>query len=104
MQVWCSIEIQLIRTQHPLNFVEGKTVTASFVGGCSGFLFCFVKSQDPKSQMKFERTPGIPANAGDGLAYGVACLKYFYSGLVVWYFVKGNFYWMPSFFSYVKFC
>ena len=42
-----------------------------------------MKSQDPKSQMKFERTPGIPAIAGDGLAYGVACLKYFYSGLVV---------------------
>ena len=73
----------MIRTQHQLNFVEGKTVTASFVGGRAGFLFFFVKSQDPKSQMKFERTPGIPANAGDGLAYGVACLKYFYSGLVV---------------------
>ena len=66
-----------------MNFVEGKTVTASFVGGRAGFPFFFVKSQDPKSQMKFERTPGIPANAGDGLAYGVACLKYFYSGLVV---------------------
>ena len=70
------------RTQHPLNFVEGKTVTAYFVGGRAGFLFFFVKSQDPKRQMKFERTPDIPAIADDGLAYGVASLKYFYSSLV----------------------
>jgi hypothetical protein len=29
--------------------------------------FFFVKSQDPKGQMKFEQTPNIPAIAGDGL-------------------------------------
>jgi hypothetical protein len=25
--------------------------------------------------MKFERTPDIPAIAGDGLAYGAACMQ-----------------------------
>jgi len=34
------------------------------------FPFFFVKSQDPKGTMKFERTPDIPVIAGDG----VACL------------------------------
>jgi hypothetical protein len=33
-----------------------------------------VKSQDPKSKMKFERTQDIPVIAGDGFTYGVACL------------------------------
>ncbi len=41
-------------------------------GGSVCFLFFFVKSQDPKGQIKYERTPDIPAIAGDGLAYGVA--------------------------------
>jgi hypothetical protein len=31
--------------------------------------------------MKFERTPDIPAIAGDGLAYGVTCLQFLDSGL-----------------------
>jgi hypothetical protein len=34
--------------------------------------FVLVKSQDPKG--KFELTQDIPTIAGDGLAYGVACL------------------------------
>jgi hypothetical protein len=66
-----------------LNFDERKVVTASFIGACAGFLFFFVKSQDPKGQMKFERTPDIPAIAGDGLAYGVACLQFLDSSLEV---------------------
>ncbi len=64
----------MIRPQHLLIFVESKVVTASFVGGRAGFLFIFVKSQDPKGKMKFERTPDIPVIAGDGITYGVACL------------------------------
>jgi hypothetical protein len=27
--------------------------------------------------MKFEQLPDIPAIAGDGIAYGVACLQFF---------------------------
>ncbi len=55
-------------------FVERKVVTALCVGGQTGFLLFFVKSQDPKGTMKFERTPDIPLIAGDGITYGVACL------------------------------
>ncbi len=33
--------------------------------------YFFVKSQDPKGKMKFERTPDIPVIAGDGITYGV---------------------------------
>ena len=33
--------------------------------------------------MKFEQTPDIPANAGDGLIYGVACLQILDSSLEV---------------------
>ncbi len=60
-----------------------------------------VKSQDPKGQMKLERTPTIPASAGDVLAYGVACLQreFLDSSLEVRHFVKGIFYCMPYFFS-----
>jgi hypothetical protein len=36
--------------------------------------YFFCESQDPKGKMKFERTPDLPAIAGDGPAYGVACL------------------------------
>ncbi len=50
--------------------------------------FFFVMSQDPKGKMKFERTPAIPAIAGDGLVYGVACLQFLDSSLAVWHFVK----------------
>ncbi len=60
-------------------FVERKVVTAICVGaviGSTGFLFFFVKSQDPKGKMKFERTPDIPVIAGDGISYGVACLQF----------------------------
>jgi hypothetical protein len=46
-----------------------EIVTVSFVGG-RAVSFFFVKSQDPKGTMKFERTPDIPVIAGDG----VACL------------------------------
>jgi hypothetical protein len=42
-----------------------------------------VKRQDPKSLMKFELAPGIPAIAGDGLAYGAQCLQFLDSSLVV---------------------
>ncbi len=38
------------------------------------FPIFFVKSQDPKGKMKFERTPEIPVIAADGITYGVACL------------------------------
>ncbi len=55
-------------------FVERKVVTALCVGGQTGFLFFFVKSQDPKGTMKFEWTPDIPVIAGDSITYGVACL------------------------------
>jgi hypothetical protein len=64
----------LIRQQHRLIFVERKVVTALCVGGRTGFLFFFVKSQDPKGKMKFEQTPDILVIAGDGITYGVACL------------------------------
>ncbi len=37
-----------------LIFVERKVVTALCVRGRAGFLFFFVKSQDPKGKMKFE--------------------------------------------------
>ncbi len=50
--------------------------------------FFFVKSQDPKGKMKFERTPDIPVIAGDGITYGVACLQFLDSSLEVWHFVK----------------
>jgi hypothetical protein len=73
MQVGCSNDIQSINPQHQMNFVERKIVTAW--GPCRFPIF-FVKSQDPKGQMKFERTPAIPATAGDGLAYGVACISF----------------------------
>jgi hypothetical protein len=66
-------------------------------GGLAGFLYFFVKSQDPKGQMKFERTPAIPAFAGDGLAYGVACLQGLDSILEFQNFVKGFFYGYPIF-------
>jgi hypothetical protein len=61
----------------------------------------FVKSQDPKGQMKFERTPDIPANAGDGLAYGVFCLQFLDSGSLT--ICKRNFLLDTQFFSNVKF-
>ena len=73
----------MICPQSQLNFVVRKIVTASFVGGSAGFLFVFVKSQDPKGQMKFEQTPDIPAIAGDGLAYAVANLQFLDCGLEV---------------------
>ena len=46
-------------------------------------IFFFVKSQDPKGTMKFERTPDIPVIAGDGITYGVACLQFLDSSLEV---------------------
>ncbi len=61
-------------------------------------------SQDPKGRMKLERTPDIPAMAGDGLAYGGACLQFLD---LVWKFgflLKENFTGYPSFSSDVKFC
>jgi hypothetical protein len=64
----------LIRPQHQLIFVGRKVVTASFVGGSAVILFFFVKSQDPKGTMKFERMPDIPVITGDGITYSVACL------------------------------
>jgi hypothetical protein len=66
-----------------LNLAERKVVTASFVGGSACFLFIFVKRQDPRGQMKFERTPDVPAIAGDGLASGVPCLQFLDSSLEV---------------------
>ncbi len=56
--------------------VERKVVTALCVGGRAGFLFFFVKSQDPKGTMKFEGTSDIPVIAGDGITFGVACLQF----------------------------
>ncbi len=80
MQVRCSNNIQLIRPQYRLIFVERKVATASFVGArgtpCR-YPFFFVKSQDPKGKMKFERTPDIPVIAGDVIIYGVACFVVF---------------------------
>ncbi len=49
-------------------------MTASFVGGSAVILFVFVKGQDPKGTMKFERMPDIPVITGDDITYGVACL------------------------------
>ena len=46
------------------------------------FVF-FVKSQDPKGTMKFERMPDIPVITGDGITYGVACLQFLDSSLEV---------------------
>jgi hypothetical protein len=43
----------------------------------------FVKSQDPKSLMKFKRMADLPVIAGDALAYGVACLLFLDSSLEV---------------------
>jgi hypothetical protein len=42
--------------------------------GAKLVLSLFVISHDPMGQVNFERKPDIPAIAGDGLAYGVACL------------------------------
>ncbi len=79
--------------QHPIDqftaqigfriFVERKVVTALCVGGCTSFLFFFVKSQDPKGKMKFELMPDIPVIEGDGITYGVACLQFLDSSLEV---------------------
>jgi hypothetical protein len=44
-------------------FIERKVVTALCVGGSAGFLFFFVKSQDPKCKMKYEQMPDIPVIA-----------------------------------------
>ncbi len=63
-------------------FVERKVVTALCVGGRTGFPF-FVKSQDPKGKMKFERTPDIPVIAGDGITSGVACIQFLDSSMEV---------------------
>jgi hypothetical protein len=54
-----------------LIFVEGENLSASFVGGNTGFQFFFAKSKDPKGQIKFEQTPDIPPIARDSLAYCV---------------------------------
>jgi hypothetical protein len=66
-----------------LIFVERKVVTALCVGSHTGFLILFVKSQDPKGKMKFERTPDIPVIAGDGITYGVVCLQFLDSSLEI---------------------
>ncbi len=58
------------------DFVGRKVVTALCVVGRASFLIFFVKSQDPKGKMKFERTPDIPVIAGDVITYGVACLQF----------------------------
>ncbi len=92
MQVWCSNNIQLIRTKHQLSLDERKVVTSC--GSSASFLLFLVKSQDPRGKMKFDWTPDIP---GDGLAYGVACLSFLGSSLEVWHFVKEGFYWIPNF-------
>ncbi len=47
------------------------------------FPIFFVKSQDPKGKMNFERMPDIPVIAGDGITYGVTCLQFLDSGLEV---------------------
>jgi hypothetical protein len=73
----------LIRPHHQWNFVERKLVTALCVGGSAGFLFSFCEEPSSKGQMKFERLPDIPAIAGDGIAYGVACLQFLDSSLEV---------------------
>ncbi len=52
--------------------------------------------------MKFELD--IPVIAGDGIAYGVACLQFLDSSLEVWHFVKGNFLLDTQFSIHVKFC
>jgi hypothetical protein len=75
--------IQFIRPQHQSIFVEGKVVTALCVGGQTGFLFFFVKSQDPKGTIKFELTPDIPVIESDGITYGVSCLQFLDSSLEV---------------------
>ncbi len=59
--------------------------------------------------MKFERTPNIPAIAGDGdrwsigRAYGAACLQFLESSLK-FDICELNFLSIPNCFSNVKFC
>jgi hypothetical protein len=58
-------------------FIERKNVTPYVLGAARpppvSYIF-FVKSQDPKGKMKFERMPDTPVIAGDGITYGVACM------------------------------
>ncbi len=49
----------------------------------AGFLIFFCEEPRSKSQMKFELLPDIPAIAGDGITYGVACLQFLDSSLEV---------------------
>ncbi len=51
--------------------------------GAVPVLYFFCEEPRSKSQMKFERLPDIPAIAGDGIAYGVACLQFLDSSLEV---------------------
>ncbi len=59
--------------------------SALFVGGRGrrAVSIFFLKSQDPKGTMKFERMPDIPVITGDGITYGVACLQFLDSSLEV---------------------
>jgi hypothetical protein len=52
------------------------------LGAVQGFYF-FCEEPRSKGQMKFEQLPDIPAIAGDGIAYGVACLQFLDSSLEV---------------------
>ena len=52
------------------------------LGAVPSFYF-FFEEPSSKGQMKFERLPDIPAIAGDGIAYGVACLQFLDSSLEV---------------------
>jgi hypothetical protein len=67
----CDAQTKLIRTQHPLNFVERIPFPI------------FIVMSQAKDLMKFERTPDIPAIAGDDLAYGMACFQFLDSSLEV---------------------
>ncbi len=52
------------------------------------FFFC----EEPRSRgpNEFEQTQDILAIAGDGLAYGVACLQFLDSSLEAWHFVRND--------------
>jgi hypothetical protein len=63
-----------------IEFRSEKTVTA---WGPNRFPIFFGEEPRSKGPMKFERTPNIPAIAGDSLAYGVACLQLLDSSLEV---------------------
>ncbi len=99
----CDAQMTFNSYVHSINWISLRE-NCNCLGEVQVSLFFFVKSQDLKGQMKFKWTPDIPVIAGDGLAYGVACLQFLDSSLEVWHVVIGKFYWKSIFLSNVKFC